>query len=418
MSDTPSSILARLQKHAKCSPDRDAIVTKDYLLSYADLYKAVIEQVDIFHNAGISRDTLVGINCSDDVEHIIMCLASLHIGATSYTVPSYEEGISERELKIYFHSIREVNSDIALDPSHLGNSERTIAHPEADGQILFPTSGTTGKSKLVIHSGVNIVAQAYRHISSIEERFACLASVEHNFSKRHRLYCIAQGATNIFLPSDIDYLVGQCRLLQVNVLHVSAYQAQQLLSINSIGILDGIKLKIGGSHVPASLREQIKKRITPQLYAGYGTTETGAIAFSSPTDAENIESVGIPLDGINVRIVHPEKTPQDDNKPGEIAIKCKGMFLGYLGKEDLYNSRVVDGWFYTGDIGYFDKQGRINLCGRSDDAFLFNSINIYPQELESDIQGFDSVGDASVIPKTLSHTWRDTCCASCAATQF
>ena len=398
MPDSPS-ILACLQRHAKYSPHRDAIVSEDYRLSYADLYRAVTEQAALFHDAGISGDTLVGISCPDEVLHIIMCLSSLYVGATSYTIPGYEQGVSQSDLQEHYRSIREVDSSLAIDPLRLRGGEDAGIHPEEDGYILFSTSGTAGKAKLVIHSGANIVAQAHRHIGSAGERFACLASVEHNFSKRHRLYCIARGATNIFLSSDKDCWVEQCMSSRLNVLHVSAYQAQEMLSMSGIERLAGIKLKIGGSHVTASLRKQIKKEITPNLYAGYGTTETGAIAFSSPADPVSTESVGVPLDGIDVRIVHPENLVADSKEPGELVIRCKGMFHGYLGRGDLYQSRVVDGWFHTGDMGYLDGQGRIHLCGRSDDVFLFNSINIYPQELESDILGFGCIADVAVIAK-------------------
>ncbi|MCP4433431.1 MAG: AMP-binding protein [Gammaproteobacteria bacterium] len=78
------------------------------------------------------------------------------------------------------------------------------------------------------------------------------------------------------------------------------------------------------------------------------------------------------------------------------------MFRGYPGNSSLTGTRLEDGWFYTGDIGYLDKHRRIYLCGRSDDMFLFNSMNIYPQEIESQICQYPHVIDAAVLPRKSS----------------
>lgn len=393
------SVTMQLQKHSEIIADHDAIVTPDYCLSYRELAQLVALQVESFHGIGISRDSLVGIHSNDDVKHLVMCLAAMSIGATTYTVPSYERDIHIDELKKHYRDIVEVDSAMAVEPaSHRPGVPRF--EDFSDGaRILFATSGTTGKSKLVVHSSENIAIQAPRHVGSTEERFACLASIEHNFSKRHRLYCVAQGATNVFIPADKASLVGQCQKLNVNVLHVSAFQAQELLAVDGIEKLKGIKLKLGGSHVPAGLRKKIRQTITPDLYTGYGTTETGAIGFANPEDSENTESVGVPLEGIEVRIRPFKASPQNIPLHGEILVKARGMFCGYLGQDELYQRRIMDGWFCTGDTGYLDDQGRMYLNGRSDDMFVFNSINIYPQQIEADLKGFSAVADAAVMSK-------------------
>jgi acyl carrier protein len=266
--------------------------------------------------------------------------------------------------------------------------------------LLFSTSGTTGTPKLVIHHDSDLVAQAHRHVGSPLERFACLASIEHNFAKRHRLYCLAVGATNVFLDDNEENLVAQCQLLNVNVLHVSAFQAQRLLAATDINQLANIRLKLGGSHVPDSLRCQLRENITEHLQAGYGTTETGAIAFTEPNDFDKGESVGKPLPGIEVRVVSADRKDLNIGEHGELAIRCKGMFRGYLDNPDVTAARLHEGWFYTGDIGYIDHQNRIHLSGRSDDMFVFNSMNIYPQDIESTIRQYQGIIDVAVLPKS------------------
>ena len=405
----PITLIERLFHHAETNPNHDAIVTSTFTLSYAQLAQFVRAQVKKFNDTGISDHSVIGIKCANDTQHLVLCLAATHLGATSCTVPSYEADLAQNAVMTSFGATCVVDENIAIDPMSQNldvvenNTELALMETDAsEAQLLFSTSGTTGEPKLVVHRGSDLVKQAHRHIGSEQERFACLASMEQNFVKRHRLYCVAVGATNVFLDAEQPLLVNQCQSLNVNVIHVSAFQAQELLAIPDIGKLSNIRLKLGGSHVSLSLRQQLRSNITHNLQAGYGTTETGAIAFTDADDLSAGESVGQALPGIEIRTVTPERKPLGIGEHGELAIRCDGMFRGYRGRANLTTAQLEDGWFYTGDIGYLDKQQRIYLCGRSDDMFVFNSMNIYPQDIESQICQHPDIIDAVVLSKTSS----------------
>ncbi|MBL4712533.1 MAG: AMP-binding protein [Gammaproteobacteria bacterium] len=404
-----SSLIERLFYYAEKNPTHDAVVTSRLTLSYAQLAQLVRIQVKKYNDMAISADSVLGIKCADDTQHLVLCLGAIHIGATSCTIPTHEANLTQNAIISRCGVSHVVDENIAVDPMSMNinvvgcNAESIPEEAHAiEARLLFSTSGTTGDSKLVIHHDNDLVIQAHRHIGCEQERFACLASMQHNFAKRHRLYCVAAGATNVFLDAEQQQLVAQCLHLKVNVIHVSAFQAQELLATPDIGMLSEIRLKLGGSHVSLPLRHQLRNNITNNLQAGYGTTETGAIAFTDPKDSNAGESVGQPLPGIEIRAVTPERKPLAVGERGELAIRCDGMFRGYLGKSSLTTTCLEDGWFYTGDIGYLDKQRRIHLCGRSDDMFVFNSMNIFPQDIESQICQYPHVTDAAVLPKTSS----------------
>lgn len=407
---TPNSLINRLFYYAENHPSHDAIATPTLTLTYAQLAQLVLSQVAAFNNANISSDAVIGISCADDTKHLLLCLAATHLGATSCTIPTHETDQAQKAIISRCGATHIIDEAIAVDPAavnpippplsldnNAGAESAQSTTPEA--RLLFSTSGSTGEPKLVVHYDRDVVAQAHRHIGSKQERFTCLASMEHNFSKRHRLYCVAAGATNVFLSPARETLVAQCQSLSVNVIHVSAFQAQELLATTDINKLSNIRLKLGGSHVPMPLRKQLRDNISTQLQAGYGTTETGAIAFTDPNDLNAGESVGQALPGIEIHAVTAERKPLGVGKRGELAVRCDGMFREYLGNPELTASRLRDGWFYTGDIGYLDSQQRIHLCGRSDDMFVFNSMNIYPQDIESVIRQHPDIMDAAVLPK-------------------
>lgn len=398
---TSTSLIGRLWHHAETDPSRDAVVTPSLTLSYAQLARLVRRQARALVEAGVSNRSIVGIHCVDDPRHLFACLAAVQLGATSFTVPSHEEKASREAIVRRCGATHLVDLGLITDPCMASDDPalETTNAPPAQARILFSTSGTTGDPKLVILHDGDLVDQAHRHVGSSDERFACLASMEHNFAKRHRLYCVAVGATNVFPDARQQSLVEQLHSLRVDVLHVSAFQAQELLATPGVSTLSGIRLKLGGSHVPLPLRRELRSRITHDLRAGYGTTETGAIAFTEPEDRDAGESVGRPLSGIEVRAVTPDRKPVAVGELGELAVRCEGMFRGYLDDPRRTAARLENGWFHTGDIGYLDDQNRIHLRGRADDAFVFNSMNIHPQDIESQIRRFPGVADAVVLPE-------------------
>ncbi|UTW45245.1 acyl--CoA ligase [bacterium SCSIO 12696] len=398
------SLLDRLYCFARETPRQQVIVAADISLTYAQLARLVCLQADKLSELGIDKDATVGIQCADDTRHILLCLAVSQLGATSCTIPSYEPEPAREALatRLGVSHILDKGEVIDLGLATDQQQPKNLSAPCTDSRFLFSSSGTTGEPKLVIHHASDLVAQAHRHIDDSSERFICLASVEHNFAKRHRLYCLAQGATNIFVDANDEHFIERCQQLDVGVIHVSVFQAQQLLAKDSISTLSHIRLKLGGSHANQRLRETLRQGITRNLQAGYGTTETGAICFTDPSDTGAKDSVGQALPGIEINIVTADRQRLPAGEKGEIAIRCKGMFRGYRGKPELTESSLVDNWFYTGDIGYLDEQQRLYLCGRADDMFVFNSINIYPQDIEALLCQHPAVADAAVIPKPSS----------------
>jgi len=395
------SLIGRLFYHAIMHPDHDAIVSPDVTLSYAKLASLVQLQAQKFNEAGISSNSLLGIKCADDTQHLTFCLAAAYIGATSCTIPSYESEETQQAINKSCGVSHVIDESYTVDKKSAVISQADIdgLNNAATAKLLFSTSGTTGTPKLVVHHDSDIVAQAHRHIDSGDARFVCLASMEHNFAKRHRLYCLAMGATNVFIDIRDNSLLSQCQSLRINVMHVSAFQAQELLAIPGIQALSNIQLKLGGSHVSTALRTALRNNITRNLRAGYGTTETGAIAFTEPDDTGSDNSVGRALPGIETQVRSASGKLLASGEAGELLIRCDGMFRGYSGKAELTASRLINGWFHTGDIAYLDKEARIHLCGRADDMFVFNSINIYPQDIESEISQFPHIVDTAVFSK-------------------
>ncbi|MGA3107076.1 MAG: AMP-binding protein [Terriglobales bacterium] len=122
----------------------------------------------------------------------------------------------------------------------------------------------------------------------------------------------------------------------------------------------------------------------------YGLTETSGGAFLNPPGEPIVfGSVGKPFPGVEARIIAdktPDAQPSDDDTPpsGEIALRGAIVMKGYWNRSDATAAVLRDGWFYTGDLGYFDSGGNLFITGRRKEVIvLANGKNIYPEEIEA-----------------------------------
>ncbi len=119
------------------------------------------------------------------------------------------------------------------------------------------------------------------------------------------------------------------------------------------------------------------------ILQAYGLTETCAAVFiNSPGDNE-IGSVGKAMKGVEGKIVDPQ--PQEEGPPaGEVALRGPLVMKGYWNRPDATAAVLKDGWFMTGDLGYFDAHGHLFLTGRKKEVIvLSNGKNVYPEEIEA-----------------------------------
>ena len=129
------------------------------------------------------------------------------------------------------------------------------------------------------------------------------------------------------------------------------------------------------------------------LLQGYGLTETSPVVAGENDKFKRCGSVGFPLPGIDVKIDNP-----NSEGVGEIAVKAPTVMLEYVDNPEATAEVLKDGWFYTGDLGYFDKDGFLFITGRKKDVIVLkNGKNIFPEEIEILIQHLPYVSESMVF---------------------
>ena len=131
------------------------------------------------------------------------------------------------------------------------------------------------------------------------------------------------------------------------------------------------------------------------LLQGYGLTETSPVVAGENDKYKRAGSVGFPLPGIQVQIGNP-----NEEGIGEILVKGPSVMHGYVDNEEATQEVLKNGWFYTGDLGKFDKDGFLYVTGRKKDVIVLkNGKNIFPEELEILINCLPYVSESIVYGK-------------------
>ena len=155
----------------------------------------------------------------------------------------------------------------------------------------------------------------------------------------------------------------------------------------------------GSAPLLADTHREWTARTGHRVLERYGMTETSMIT-SNPYDGERVPgSVGFPLPGVSVRIADPDTGALlPANAIGVIEVKGPNVFKGYWRMPEKTRSEFrADGFFVTGDLGTIDDRGYVSIVGRGKDLVITGGFNVYPKEVEVEIDAIPGVEESAVI---------------------
>jgi long-chain acyl-CoA synthetase len=139
----------------------------------------------------------------------------------------------------------------------------------------------------------------------------------------------------------------------------------------------------GGSPLAPETIRELEERFGCEVLEGYGLTETaGVVSAHRSGQAPRPGSVGLPADGMELRVVGETGADMPQGEIGEVLVRGDGLMTGYWRNPEATNAGFQDGWFATGDMGYRDADGYLFLVDRKKDVILRGGYSVYPRELE------------------------------------
>jgi acyl-CoA synthetase (AMP-forming)/AMP-acid ligase II len=404
------TFLSRLQDLARERPDHPALVSADRVILFREL--ALLVEAAAAHLDGVMPDNgrPVGVTITDEIEHLVAVLGLMAAGRSVITLGSHETEPSRATLAARA-GVTLVLADAdhgapqgvaaAIWPGSLALPPAISPRPAGPAMsptLLLSTSGTMGGANLIPFSEAQIALQSLRHPEYDTERLLRLASIEYNNSKRHRLYCLWMGGTNVFRPagalaSAIDFALDH----DVSCLDISRMHVSEILTLPDPARLKDVKVRTGGSEVPWDLRRRVLAEVTPQLFVRYATSEFGAVAMAGPGDHDEEAPCGRPVSGVALEVVDDDG-PLAVGEIGEIRLRAEGMATGYFENPEMTALRFRDGWFYPGDAGRLRPDGQVVVLGRKDGMINLNGINIFPAEIEQVLERHPDVAASAALP--------------------
>jgi len=161
----------------------------------------------------------------------------------------------------------------------------------------------------------------------------------------------------------------------------------------------------GAAKLPESVARTMAERHGVQVHEGYGLTEAAPVVTTSVPIRWRPGVVGVPLPGVEVRVVDDDGDDALVGDTGEVWVRGANVFAGYLGDREA-TARVLDadGWLHTGDVGVVDDEGLLALVDRAKDLIIVSGFNVYPAEVEDAISAHPGVAECAVVGAAHSET--------------
>ena len=250
------------------------------------------------------------------------------------------------------------------------------------------------------HAGLNFNAQSCRLAASVDETdtFLSVIPLYHAFAATVCMnLSIAHGAATI-----LNEMFSEKRVVEIlDTEKISIFPGVPTIFRKMIEVFgnagkdfSSVKAFVpGGAPSGVDLIQNFISAFNANVYEGYGITECGPVTSVNPiySKINKIGSVGLPLDGITVKICDEQGQELAPGKGGELLVKGANVMKSYLNQPDLTNKYLVDDWFHTGDRAKLDDEGFITITGVIKKLILVGGFNVYPSEIERIIMEHPSV---------------------------
>jgi long-chain acyl-CoA synthetase len=281
---------------------------------------------------------------------------------------------------------------------------------------LIYTSGTTGVPKGVMLSHRNILADATANVQVIEavpdDRFITISPLFHVFGQTNILVsCMLVGATLVmvrkFSPKTVLETIARHR---VTFMAAVPTMYQMMLTHLREKSFDLSSLRVchsGAAPMAVETFHEVERYFGAPVQEGYGLSEASSIVCSNPLKGvRKPGSVGLPLNGIDIRIMTDAGIEAPPGEIGELHVRGDVVMLGYYKRpEETEKALLSDGWLKTKDLAYKDEDGYIHIVDRVDDLINIGGVKVYPREIEEVFYRHPSVQAVAVtgVPSTLHH---------------
>jgi long-chain acyl-CoA synthetase len=427
-----TNLADNLTKTAEQHPDRPAVRLDDMVLTYRELQDGARRVSSLLASKGVGPGDRVGLVLPNVPAFPILFYGALSVGAVVVPMNPLLKG---REVKYYLEDsgakivfawkdmaeeagkgADEVGIEcIEVEPGGFHDligqhepNEEVVERADDDTVVLLYTSGTTGQPKGAELTHANMISNAATSAETLVEVgpedvvMGCLP-LFHCFGLTVGLNAaVLKGACLTLLPrfdaAKALEIVGRDKVTVfegVPTMYAGMLNAPDASSYDMSSLRATVS---GGSAMPVEVMKNFEKTFDCIVLEGYGLSETSPVAsFNQPGMERKAGSIGVPVRGVEMKLVDDDGKDVDEGEVGEIAIRGENVMKGYWGRDDATKEAIVDGWFRTGDMAKQDEDGYFFIVDRKKDLIIRGGYNVYPREVEEALYEHDAVAEVAVI---------------------
>lgn len=431
-----STLPSRVASIASAAPERTAITDGERRASYGEFWAHARGFADMLRGNGLQRGDRVAIVLPNRIEAAVACYGIWLAGGVAVPlnvqarVRDLSPWIRHCDARYVLHERGNRDAELAIAelPSvrlsiALEDQQPICAPAPASGEtgcdadivqdddlaLILYTSGTTGMPKGVMLSHASLLANAesvvaYLGLGSNDSVLSVLpfyyaygASVLHTHLIRGARVHLEK---NLVFPNLIAEALAVHRITGFSGVP-STFAL--LLNYGELGNRDLSCLRYltqaGGAMSPALIRKLRMALPHPRLFVMYGQTEaTSRLTWLPPERLEEkIGSVGIPVNGVALKIIRDDGTTAATGETGDIWVSGPNVMLGYWNNVDATRDVLRDGWLRTGDMGRLDGDGYLFIAGRRSDMIKTGAHRVHPNDVEEAIAELPGVIEAAVV---------------------
>jgi long-chain acyl-CoA synthetase len=283
-----------------------------------------------------------------------------------------------------------------------------VERADDDDAVILYTSGTTGRPKGAQLTHANLAGNARTthetllHGTPDDVIMGCLP-LFHVFGLTCSLNaCILARACMTLLPRfDGAKALSIIERDKVTVFEGVPTMFAAMLHEPDAERYDVSSLRLcvsGGSAMPVEVMRAFEKTFGCIILEGYGLSETSPVAsFNHPHAERKPGSIGVPIRGVELRLVNDDGEDVGPDEVGEIAIRGENVMKGYWQRAEDTAKAIPDGWFRTGDLARRDEDGYYFIVDRKKEMIIRGGYNVYPREIEEALYEHSAVAEAACI---------------------
>lgn len=417
---------SKISEIASKYPDRTAIIFKDQTMTFSELEKTSSTLAAYLREEGVKKGDNAAIFLPNCPEFAIAYLALAKLGAVVVLIDARSKATELKEIAkdagfnlIICHETnqkhaRNIEDITRILPTgtltEILGKERiflpSVALHEDDDALILYTSGSTGRPKGVTLTFGNL-GQSPSVMGKLWSSYLDVTGValpmSHIAGLIYLTEIIDRGSTMVIF----DQISPQTLLESVEKYKITGFWSippifQLILEYPHRKRYDATSLKfvaMMGMTVPLTLMQDFRREFPHvEVLTGLGLTETSPfiLACRGGHPETKLGSLGRPVPRVQVKIVDGDGAEVPQGLVGELITRGPHVMKGYYNQPEETAKRIRDGWFYTGDMGYFDEDGYFWHLGRKDDLVIIGGLNVYPAEVENVLKQVPQISEAAV----------------------